>query len=165
MSVEKLKLGFEYRIRGTRGDIVLFDEEKKNMVPYEGANYIITAALLGGAPNTAWFLGLYEGDFTATLTTTMATFIPAAIESSAYTSTTRLPWVPGAVASGAVNSATEAAFTMNAAKTIYGGFMAASQIKLSTASPLLSVVRFDSPKILEVGDVLHVSASLQLISI
>jgi peptidoglycan hydrolase-like protein with peptidoglycan-binding domain len=167
--VQVQKVGFVYTIEHIRDGVCISEERKKNIIPTEGLNYLLESSLVGGARYSAWYIGLYEGDFTPAPSNTMATLPSAAVETTAYTLTTRPVWVPDAISNGAIlNTVSNAEFVMNhpvgSTKTVYGGFMATSPTKAGTTGPLLSVVRFGSPKQLENGDILRVTAGLSLLS-
>jgi hypothetical protein len=167
--VQRQKVGFVYTIKHMREGVCISEEHKENIIPTEGLNYILSSSLVGGQGYSAWYVGLYEGDFTPTLGTTMAALPAAAVETTAYTSSTRPAWVPDALANGGImNTSSVANFTMNhsvgVTKLVYGGFMATTPTKSGVTGPLLSVVRFDSPKPLVNGDVLHITAGISLLS-
>jgi hypothetical protein len=158
-------IGFEYTVEHIRDGKVLSTEVVKNLVPTEGLNHILSVVMAGGSPYASWNIGLFEGNYTPTGTITAATLPAQATEMVAYTETTRRPFTPGSVAAGAVNNAaSKAQFTFNANKTVYGGFISSSSAKNSVTGVLLSVVRFASPKVLESGDVLSVTAGMTLTS-
>lgn len=166
---QRTKVGFIYTVEHTRGSECLSRETIKNIIPTEGLDYLLSASLVGGVPYSAWFLGLYEGDLTPTLNSLMATFPATAVETTAYTSATRPVWVPDPVSDGAIlNTLATADFVMDHAvgltKLVFGGFMATSPTKAGTTGPLLSAVRFDSPKPLLNGDTLHITAGISLLA-
>jgi hypothetical protein len=166
---EQQHAGFIYTIDHMRGEECISQETVHNLIPTEGANYLLSSSVLGGAPYTSWYIGLYTGNYTPTISSTMATFIPAAAELTTYTVATRPQWVPDAVANGSViNSATPATFTLNQTGggdvTVYGGFMSSTPTKLSATGPLLSVVLFTSPKILLSGDIIKITAGITLLT-
>jgi hypothetical protein len=155
------KLGFTYTIETVRNGVVVDTEVVHNIIPTEGINYLLNVGFKGGAQNATWYLGLYSGNYTATSADTMAAFPAAATESVAYAETARQTFTSGSVAVGSLdNSASVATFTSNAAQTIYGGFMSSSSVKAGTSGVLASVVRFGSPKVLGIGDLLKVTAGI-----
>jgi hypothetical protein len=134
-------------------------------MPTEGANHMLNATLKGGAQVSTWYLGLYEGNYTPSVSDTAATFSSMATETSGYTATTRLAWAPGTVVAGVLdNSSARAEFTFNAPKTIYGGFMSSAPAKGATSGVLMSLVRFPSPRVLDTDSVLRVTAGITLTS-
>jgi hypothetical protein len=165
MSLTALQnLHFQYTIEVIKDGVVQSTETVDNIMPGEGLNHILNTVLKGGAQYSAWYLGLYEGSYTPTAADTAAAFPAAAIESTSY-GTNRVAFVGGAVASGACdNHNSRAEFTMSANKTIYGGFLVSSQPVSSTSGVLLSAVRFASPKVLEAGSILRITAGISLLS-
>jgi hypothetical protein len=163
---EQVKGGFEYLVEVVdRNGNVVDSEVVKNLMPTEGINHVLGVVLKGVAPVSSWFVGIYEGSYTPASTDTMATFPGAATECTAYDEATREAFVSGAITSGSLdNGASKAEFTMNAAKTIHGGFIGSSSSKGSTSGVLLSVVRFASPKVLDVGSILRVTAGFTMAS-
>lgn len=168
---ETAKAGFAYLIEVVDRDTgrVRESEVVKNLMPLEGINHLINVSMKGSTQITAWYLGLYEGNYTPTSTDTMAAFPAAATETTAYDEATRRTFTPGAVAAGTVdNSAAKAEFTINVTagttKTIYGGFIGSASAKGSTSGVLLSAVKFASPKTLGDGDVLRVTAGFTIAS-
>lgn len=158
--------GFVYIIEHLRGGVLLSREVVKNLMPTQGLNYLISAAITGGtAAIGSWFIGLFEGNYTPVAGDTAATIPGNSTETTAYDETTRQPFTPGTVAGGIVsNGAARAEFTMNAARTLYGGFMTSSSGKGTTTGVLLSAARFPSPKVMESGDVLRISAGFIITS-
>lgn len=161
------KLGFVYDIEIFNKHGVLVEKDRvHNIIPIEGLNYIIGASVTGASALANWFVGLYGNSYAPISTDTMATFPAAAGEATAYSSATRVAYVPGAVAAGSVdNSAAKAEFTFTADDTIYGGFMSSGSTKGGTAGILLSAVQFPSPKVVESGGILRVTAGLGLLSV
>ena len=94
-----------------------------------------------------------------------STFPTSATECTAYLPATRVEFVEGAVAAGVVeNTASRAEFTATAAKTIYGAFLVSAQAKGAITGVLMSAARFTAPKVLQIDDVLRVTASFSLTS-
>lgn len=164
--MEHAKAGFVYTIETIRDGEVVDTEVVHNLIPTEGLNYLLNAALKGGTPVAAWYVGIFEGDYTPVAGDTMATFPTAATESTAYSEAQRRPLVLGATTAGATdNTASKAEFTGNAAgKVIYGGFVASQPAKGATSGVLVSAVRFAAAKNLGVGDILRVTAGFALSS-
>lgn len=157
---EHIKLGFVYTIEVVKDGIVVEREEHThNLMPNEGMTHVSGVILKGASQVSLWYVGLYEGAYTPVLTDTMATFPGLAVETTAYTSGTRPAYAPGTVTNGNVdNASTPTDFTMNAAKTVYGGFISSASTKGGTAGVLISAVRFATPKVVESGSVLRVTA-------
>lgn len=161
-----LTAGFQYLVEvlDKNGD-VRESEIVKNIMPLEGLNHVLGVALKGVTPITAWYVGLYEGNYTPVTGDTAALFTTAATENITYDEATRPALTLGSVSGGTVdNSASKAVFTMNAAKTIYGGFISSASGKGVSTGVLLSAVRFSSPKSLGATDVLRITAGFGLAS-
>lgn len=163
--INTAKAGFIYVVEHVRDGLVLSTEEIHNLIPTEGLDYLLNTALLGAAQQAAWYIALFEGNYTPVAGVTAATFPAAATESTAYAEANRVPWTPGAVAAGAVsNAASKAVFTMNAAKTIYGIAQSSANAKGAVTGVLVSVARFAAAKVVEAGDVLNVTSTLSVTS-
>ena len=160
---DRIMAGFTYTIEqfDARGRLVDI-ETVHNIMPYEGLNYMITAAIRGGTVLTAWYVGLYSGNYTPLITDGMGATTPfptAATEFTAYTPTARQVYTGSVPSNGSSdNSAAPAVFTMTSAATIYGGFIASNSTQGSTSGTLLSAVKFASPKVLDVSGQLRVTA-------
>lgn len=163
---EKLTPGFVYLVEVIGANGVVRDSELvHNLMPVEGENFTLGVLFKGTAQVATWSAGIYEGNYTPAAGDTAATFPGSATESIAYAEAIRSALVFGAVAGGAIdNGATRATFTMNANKTIYGGFISSAAAKGAITGTLLSAVRFLSPKVLNAGDVLSVTAGFTLVS-
>ena len=162
------KIGFRYVFEcvGTDGG-VKWRFEEDNVIPGEGRDYLMNAALLGGSQFTNWFIGLYEGAHAPVVGDTMATFPGTATEiTGAYTEASRVSFVPDALSGGVfANAGSPAIFTFNAPKTVRGGFISSAATKGATTGVLLSAVLASSPKIVGAGEALRVTAGLSLISL
>lgn len=157
--MSKATMGFKYRVKEfDPAGRLISETEDCNLIPIEGLNHIIETFAKNGTPFPTLYVGLYEGDYTPTPNDVMATFPAAATELTAYASTTRPALVLGSVAGGQVsNVGTENEFVGNTnGKVARGGFVCASPTKGATTGPLLSAVKFSSPKALDSGGKLEV---------
>lgn len=155
------KMGFRYLVEVVRDGIVVDSEVVDNLMPLEALNHVLGVTLKGTAQNASWYIGIFEGNFTPVGSEQAATIAAASTECTTYAETTRVPFTSGAVSGGSVdNSASKAEFTMNANKTIYGGFLVSTAAKAATSGVVLSAVRFSSPKVLESGAILRVTAGV-----
>lgn len=160
---DRTHIGFKYLIEVITAGQVVDSFEVDNLMPTEGVNHLLNVAFKSGTQVTSWYLGLFEGDYTPTVGDTAATFSAAATETTAYASATRMAWTAGSVASGVLdNSALRAEFAFTAGKVIYGGFMTSAAAKGATSGALISVVRFPSPRTLDVDSILRVTAGITL---
>lgn len=160
-----VQIGFEHTVEHLRKGELIDVETVKNIVPTEGLNYILEAALRNGAILPNWYVALFEGNYTPVAGVTAATFPANATESTAYDEAARVAWVSAAAAGGVVtNSASKAAFTINATKTIYGIAMSSASTKGATTGVLTSVARFASAKNVVDDDVLNVTSTITMTS-
>lgn len=163
MKIEGLyKIGFVYDVRVFRPDgteDVKQREEMKNLVPMQGINNMIDTWLNQAAQVSTWYVGLYRGNYTPNISDTMLTFPGAATEATEYVDATRKTLTLGTTTNGqAISTVDSLNFEASANVTIYGGFVSSNSVKGSTVGVLASAVRFSSPKILETGAVLKVTA-------
>jgi len=166
--VECLKPGFVWTIREIdRHGQVVHQEVIKNLIPVEGLNYILNATFKEGTQYGTFYAGLYGSAYTPVPGDTMATFPSAAVEVTNYTSTTRPEVELGTVASGNVDNLDNVTeFTGNTdGTTIRGAFITTSAAKGGTTGPLLSAVRFASPRTLNNGSRLEAAVVFQFISV
>lgn len=162
---EHIQAGFTYLFEWIKDGVVVDSETVHNLLPTEGANYMLNAAFHGGTQVTSWYVGLYEGNYTPTVADTAAGFPGAATECTAYVETARPAFTSGAAAAGVIdNSANRAEFTSNANKVVYGGFISSVATKGATTGVLSSAVRFASPRNFDSGSVLRVTAGFTLTS-
>ncbi len=145
---------------------VVDSEEIHNLVPIEGLNHFLNVVLKGSAQAAAWYVGLFEGNYTPTTNDVMATFAAASTENITYTGGVRKTLTLGTVATGAVdNTANKAEFPFPGNKTIYGGFISSSSAQGGTSGTLLSAVRFSSPKAVAADFTLRITAGFTIASL
>jgi hypothetical protein len=160
-----VETGFVWTVEQVRAGQVIATDCGHNLVPTEGLNDMLAAYYKGAAQTAAWYIGLYEGNYTPNAAVTAASIAAAATETTAYDETARPAWVAGTVATGAVsNIDNKATFTFNAPVTVYGGFLVSTATKGGALGVLASVIRFPSPKAMEAGDTLRITAGTTLIS-
>lgn len=155
--------GFYWDLELFAPDGTLLERERvHNLTPTEGLN--LTAGILfnGVAPPAAWYIGLFESNYTPVAGVTAATLAGVLTESTAYDEATRQQFVAGSAVAGYVdNAASPANFTFNAAKTIYGGFIVSNSAKLGATGTLISIAQFASPKSVDAGTVLRITTGYQ----
>jgi hypothetical protein len=160
-----LGTGFKYETQMVlpSGEIILFDDT--NLLPDVSVDFI--AGLIRGdgtAPISSWYVGIFEANYVPTSGVTAADLPGVVGQCSAYSLATRPVWTHAYDGTSVItNSASRAEFTMTAAKTIYGAFLISSNVKTGNSGTLLSIARFSSPKVLDIGTVFGVTASLTLI--
>ena len=137
----------KYTGRIIRAGEVIDEFEYENLVTNEGLNYTLNVALFGATQLSAWYLGIFSGNYTPAATDTAATLPGNSTESSAYTSSTRPTWTQVAATGQSItNSAARAAFTFNATATIYGAFLVSSATIGGTSGTSFSAARFSTSK-------------------
>lgn len=158
---EQMKTGFEYLVEvvNTRTGEVRESELVKNIMPMEGITHMQNVLLKGGAQITAWYIGLYEANYTPVSGDEMADFPTSASEFTGYVGGARKAFTAGTPLGGTVdNAGNEAEFTFTADATVYGGFISSASAHGSPSGVLLSAVRFGSPKSLSTDEMLRVTA-------
>lgn len=160
------KLGFVYVYEciGVDGEVKWVAREE-NLIPDVGRDYVLNAALNGGAQFSTWYIGLYEANRTPIVSDTMVTLMADCQEIVSYTSpgNLRLALTDDPLSGGVwSNLGTKAEFAFTAAKDVYGGFVCSNAAQGSSAGLLLSAVKNGSPKPVENGEILRVTAGLSL---
>ena len=154
-NIPPLGLHWGFEVIDPQGAVVdRFDAH--NLVPEEGLNFALTLLFKSGSVVPAWYVSIYEGDYTPTSDVTAATLGGLATEITAYTPSTRPEFVEGAVADGSVsNAASLAEFTFTAQKTVRVLALTSASAKGSGSGVAVSVVRLPSPKTYDVGSILR----------
>jgi len=162
---EQAKIGFVYQLELIKDGVVVDAWQDTNVIPLEGIHHMFNGLMLGGAQVTQWYIGLYENNYTPSSSDEMATFPTLAGETTVYENASRHAFAAATPTGGVIsNAGTPAEVAFTATRTIRGGFIASAALKGSTAGVLLSAVRFSSPRQVDAGSILRVTAGLQLIS-
>lgn len=141
------------------GNLVETTPITANLTPQEMLALNAAVIFEGAAMPSAWYVGIYETDYTPSAAVSAATINALATECTAYAETTREPFVDASTGIGAAsNEASPAEFTMNATKNIYGGFLSSQPTKGSPSGVLLSVVKFPTVKNVDATSILRVKA-------
>lgn len=123
-----------------------------NRVVNEGLNYILNAALGGGAQSSQFYLAPFAGNVTPAADWKGSTFTAQATEFTAYAGATRVPWNPTTPSTAQVltNAAALAASTItyNAGGpyNLYGIGLLTASAKSATTGPLIAGTRFATPR-------------------
>ena len=129
--------------------------------PAEGRNYIMNAAVHGGAQVSDWRVAIFEGDYTPQDDDTAANIGARATEITAYTELTRPSFVESAAVAGASdNTGNLAQFTLNATKGIRLFALLSSSGKGSSTGVLLCIQRLPAVRTYSAGDVVQAPVSL-----
>jgi len=161
-----------WSVQCVRNGEVIWTEKGKNIVPYEGLNYLINAGLKGSAQETAWYCTLFKNNVVPSLSDTAATALGSGgtygevTDSDVEPQTNRPQVVFGAVSNGVVdNSANSVSFTvLPASLTVYGAVLVSSQAKLSTSGVLLGAKLFSQARNLVQDDILYLVVEFSLTS-
>lgn len=162
-SQDKARMKGHYEFKHLRDGVEIDAWEIDNLVVNQGLNDMLSVYFNSGSPKTAWFMGIFQGNYAPVLTDTAANWAASATECSGITSPTRPSWTPAAPASQAIsNSASPTSFTFNANNTLYGIALVSSNVLGGTAGTLFSEALFASPKAVSTGDQLLVTYSLTM---
>lgn len=136
----------------------------ENLIPVEGRNYILGAAVDGTAQQTAFYVALFSGNVTVLDSWTAANFVANATEFTNYDEATRVLWQKGDVAAAAIdNSVTPALFTIGVAGgTVRGAALVTASAKSAGTGVLIAASRFVADKVLAEDDEIRVRYSLGL---
>lgn len=159
----KAKAGMDgvYSLEHRRNGKVLYKEDINNLVVDEGLTHILDILFKSGTQITAWYLGIFEANYTPAADDTAANIAVRCTESTAYVEAARVAFTTGAIAANAVdNTASRAVFTINATKTMYGVFLASTSAKSGTLGSLLSVAKFTTARPVISGDELLVTYTM-----
>lgn len=149
----EIKVGGKFIGTLIRDGEVIDEFEDCNLVVNEGLNALNDIMFHGSTQITAWFLGVFEANYTPVSTVTAATITSASTECTAYASSTRPAYDEAASASQVTtNAASRASFVFNATKTIYGGFLVSNSAKSGTTGTLFAAAQFSSSKAVVSGD-------------
>jgi hypothetical protein len=166
--VESLKPGFVWTIKEfDRDDNLVSQEVIHNLIPIEGLNYMLNSIFKQGVQFGDFYTGLYGSAYTPQPADTMATFPTVSTEVTAYSSATRPAVNLGTVANGNVDNlddVTEFTGTTDGT-TVRGAFISTSPAKGGTTGPLISAVRFPSPRTMNNGSRLEAAVVFQFISV
>lgn len=139
--------------------------KEHNIIPIQGMNRIASLLLGGGAtPTASWYLGLLNTGFTVNEDSTLQG--ATAYENTTYTTTgnARLDWDYVYDNEYSItNVVSRAEFDFVNAATIYGAFLTDLATRSTYATGcLLSVANFSSPRSIDAGGTLRVTAGITL---
>jgi len=155
----KLRLGGYFVNEVWRNGRLLYaPQASSNIVVNQGLNSVLDVYLSAATQITAWYIGIFEGNYTPVAGDTAANIAANSTESTAYDESVRQTWVDGGVSSQSVsNTSSKATFTINATKTEYGAFMISNSTKSGTTGTLFCASAFSSPRSVESGDQLLIA--------
>lgn len=136
-----------------------------NLLPQESVNFVASLLLgTGATPISAWYLGIFEGNYVPDPSITAAGLPGVVGECVAYSQASRPLWGPSYDGIGTIgNLSTPAKYNMTAAKTIYGGFVISTSNKGGNTGLILSICRFSEPKAVPLGAEFSITAELALV--
>ena len=159
----KAKTGMDgfYSLEHRRNGKILHQENIDNLVVDEGLEHILDILFKSGTQNSAWYLGIFEANYTPAADDTALNIAARCTESTAYDEAARVAFTSGAIAANAIdNTASRAVFTINATKTMYGVFLASTAAKQGTLGTLVSVASFATARPVISGDELLVTYTM-----
>lgn len=150
--------------RDIYGNII--DEEwVNNIIPNEGIDYILNAAIHGDTQISTWYFAPFTNDYTPTSSDTYAS--PGYTEATTeYSESTRQEWVEGAASGQQITNSTAATITAAANVTIYGAGLVGGGSAPSTkgdttgGGTLLATAALASPKTLSNGETLDMTYTI-----
>lgn len=159
---------FVFRCYGPDGKLK-WEDGFENLTTTEGRNEALTQFLKGSSYTAAFFVGLVDNaSFTALAITDTAAQINGTnqwIECTDYSQSTRPALTLGTASAGSIdNVASLATFSINATKTINGGFVVTNSTKAGTSGKIYGEGSFSSPRSFVSGDTLTVQVTLTLAS-
>lgn len=162
----KLAVTGRYDGQIIRNGEVIEEFTEYNLVANEGLNSILNIHFNSASQITAWYMGVFEGNYTPTAGVTAATVASTSTESTAYTNSTRPSFTTvSSTAQSVTNSASRASFVFNAAKTIYGAFVVSNNTKSGTSGSLFSIARFATARSVDNGDELLLTYTFNIASV
>lgn len=159
-----LGTGFRYSCQAKLPTGGVIEWEDHNLLPQDSVDHIARLILASTSPIGAWYVGIFEGNYTPTSATSAGDLPGAVGESTAYSGATRPTW-SGVYdnVSDLSNAASRAVFTLTADKRIYGAFIVSSSVKGGPSGVLLSIARFAVPRDLPAGTEFAVTAGIALV--
>lgn len=167
VEVQRLRTGGVFHVQQVRGGKIIDEWDSKNIVVNQGLNYLLSTGFQAQAAQTAWYVGIFSGNYTPLATDTGATIAGNSTESAAYTSTTRPIWTPPAAVTTTQeldNGSSKATFTMNASATIYGAFLCSSNVISGTSGVLFAASQFAASRSVVANDQLLVTYAISAAS-
>lgn len=153
-----LKLGGKFKCEHFRKKEKIGEWESKNLVVNQALNDVLNCYLNAGSQTTAWFLGLFQGNYTPVATDTAATIAGNSTECSSYSSATRPAWTQAAPSGQQItNAANRATFTFTAGVTIYGAMLISNNVIGGTSGVLFAAAQFGASKAVVTSDQLLIT--------
>lgn len=160
------RMGFVYtpQIVDAQGTVLLEGDPQTNIIPQVGIDHFVALLRGTGSLISNWYVGVYEGNYVPTSSTTAADLPSSAMESTAYSEASRPLWNNTYDGTSIITSlASRAEFTFTADKRLYGAFLCSTATKGSASGTLLSIARFSTPYDVPSGSTFRLGVSITLI--
>lgn len=115
----KIWIGGQFEHDVLRGGKLLGAARDPNIVVNQGLNALLDIMFHAATQITAWYVGIFEGNYTPLATDTAANITANSTECTAYDEATRVAYDEAAASGQSItNAASKATFTMNSTKTV-----------------------------------------------
>lgn len=147
-----------------------------NIMPTEGLNTLLDTAIGAATQITAWYVGIFDTNYTPLSTNTAANSLGAGgfygeclgtdYAIAGGSTSNRAPYTVVAASGGVLtNAASKAEFTMGITTTVYGAFLTNGQAKVTNAGyKLLAAKLFDSARAVVSTDILYITYQITAVS-
>lgn len=133
----------------------------KNLVVNQGLNDNLNTYFNAGAQITAWYMGIFQGNYTPVATDTAASIAGNSTECSSYSSSTRPQWTQAAPSAQSItNAANRATYTFTGSATVYGAFLISNNVIGGTSGILFAAAQFGASKAVVLNDQLLLTYQL-----
>lgn len=159
------KTQFIYDIRHFAADGQLLGKETVlNLIPNGGRNYMASTLFGSGTRIDDWYVGVFGAPGYTPARTDDAAFLSANAGELTSHATSR-PTFDGLVSGGVwSNASSPVTVVASEAMEVRGAFIASTSAFNSSVGTVLSIVKAPSPKNLEVGESLTITATIGLIT-
>lgn len=162
---DSIRIGGTFHYEHWRNGVLIDSWSESNLITNEGLDSILNVSLRAATQITAWYIGIFEANYTPVATVTAATITAASTESTAYAEATRPVFTsPLSTARSLTNTASKATFTINATKTVYGAFLVSSSAKSGTTGVLMAASKNAVARAVVSGDILTVDYTVNIAS-
>ena len=153
-----------FKYEHIRNGKVIDSWKEPNIVVDQGLIYMLNTGIGNVSQNSNWYIGLFQNNYTPLASDTAAIFPGAGAGNEAtieYDEATRPVFTPVATNAKVITN-TSAAYTFNAATSIYGAFMISDSTKGGVSGTLLSASKFGAVRQMQALDVLNVTYELTI---
>lgn len=154
----KIWIGGQFEHDVLRAGKLLGAARDPNIVVNQGLNALLDIMFHAATQITAWYVGIFEGNYTPVATDTAANIAANSTECTAYDEATRVAYDEAAASGQSItNAASKATFTMSASKTVHGAFLVSASAKSATTGTLFSASKFSAARAVVDNDQLLIS--------